>query len=376
MTSHSTVRFLEHQFRGGIWALLLVAVLAVAGCGSIGPGAVTRDRFDYTGAVGESWKSQMLLNLVKLRYGDNPVFLDIGQIVAGYAFQRNLSATASASTSNSGLMPTGSPIGTVGVTAGGFYNDTPTITYTPMTGERFARSMMTPIPPSAIANVIQAGFLVDMAFRLIVQSVNGVDNRRVGPGHVQPADPEFYALLQDLRRIQASGDIGARVRRVDHAEVVSLVFRPHPPAAVQNALLDVSTLLGLDPAAREFPIVYGAVAANDKEIALLSRSIVEVLVDLSSQITVPEVHVTERRVGLTPAADLGPEGPIPSLIRIVSSAERPGDAFVAIPYRGHWFWIDDRDLPSKSVFSFILFLFTFVETGTKEPVPALTIPTR
>jgi hypothetical protein len=354
-------------------AVLLLAVLAMAGCASIGPDSVARDRFDYIGAVAESWKSQMLLNLVKIRYGDAPVFLDVGQIVAGYSFQRGVSAFGTASMLSSPAP--GAVIGTVGGTAQGTYNDSPTITYAPLSGERFARSLMMPIPPSAILNVIQSGFPVDVVFQLTVQAVNGVDNRRAQRQHVRPADPEFYILLQVLRRIQDSGDIGVRVDRGDKEERLSLVFRPNLTAAVENAGLEITKILGLDPAAREFRVVYGVAAANDKEVALLTRSIREVLVDLSSRIDVPESHVTERRVGPTPAADLGPEGPVPPLIRIASSADRPDDAFVAVPYRGYWFSINDRDMASKDLFSFIMFLFTFVETGTKEAAPILTIPT-
>jgi hypothetical protein len=77
----------------------------------------------------------------------------------------------------------------------------------------------------------------------------------------------------------------------------------------------------------------------------------------------------------TTEGDVGPRGPIPSLIRITSSAECPAGAFVAVPYLGYCFSIDNQDLPSKQSFSSIMFLFTFVETGSKEAAPILTIPT-
>ena len=76
---------------------------------------------------------------------------------------------------------------------------------------------------------------------------------------------------------------------------------------------------------------------------------------MASFIAVPEAHVQERRVAPTAEPEVGPGGPIPPLVRILSSVEKPDDAFVAVPYRGYWYWIDDRDLPSKALFSFLMF---------------------
>jgi hypothetical protein len=356
-----------------IRAILLLTALAMSGCASMGPGTVARDRFDYTEAIAESWKSQMLLNLVKIRYNDAPVFLEVGQVVAGYSMQRSVSASANLFNTQ-GFSP-GTTIGAFGLGADGHYNDSPTITYTQLAGEQFARQMMTPIPPSAILNVIQAGFPVEAVFRLAVQGVNGVDNRRVRLGGVRPASPQFYALLRDLGRIQDADAIGARVAQADKVEKLSLVIRANLPAAEEDAVLEVAKILRLDPNAREFRVVYGSVAANDREIALLTRSMLEVLVDISSMVEVPKVHVAERRVTPTRTADPGPGGPVPPLIRIASSAERPADPFVAVPYHGYWFWIDDRDVVSKHLLSSLMFLFTFVQTGGKDAAPILTIPT-
>ena len=122
-------------------------------------------------------------------------------------------------------------------------------------------------------------------------------------------------------------------------------------------------------------MVYGTVPRDDKEIALQTRSLLEVLIDLSADIEVPAAHVEERRVSPTHVEQAGARVTIPPLIRIRSSPEKPGDAFVSIPYRNSYFWIDDRDLMSKKIFSFLMFVFTLVETGEKGAAPIVTIPT-
>jgi len=358
--------------RRGLATLLLgLALLGGAGC-TIGPSTMTRDRFDYTAAVAESWKSQMLLNLVKLRYSDTPVFLDVGQIVSGYTMQSTFSASGNVF-STSGTVP-GVPNSSIGLGAQGQFTDRPTITYAPLMGERFARSLMTPIPPPAILSLIQAGYPIDVTLRLVVHTLNGIQNRFGGAARRRPADPEFYELLARLRRIQDSGAIGMRVQRAGRDEAVLLTLRGKVDPSIDADTLMVRQLLGLDPQGGEFRVVYGAVAANDKELAMLTRSILDILIDMASFITVPEAHVQERRVLPTADPEAGPGGPIPPLVRIQSSAEKPSDAFVAVPYRGHWYWIDDRDLPSKGLFSFLMFLFTLVETGDKGAPPVVTIP--
>jgi hypothetical protein len=136
----------------------------------------------------------------------------------------------------------------------------------------------------------------------------------------------------------------------------------------------VRRLLGLDPNAQEFSVVYGSVAANDKEIAMLTRSILEILIDLASYIEVPAASANERRTFPTPAPEVVNGAPVAPLIRILSSPQSPGDAFAAVPYRQEWYWIDDKDLPSKRLFSFIMFLFTLTETGDKQGTPIITVP--
>ncbi len=338
----------------------------MTGCVSIGPSTVTRDRFDYVTAISDSWKSQMLFNVVKLRYGDAPVFLDIASVITQTGVQGTFGV--------SGSWWQNPFFSSAAVSTAGTYGEKPTVTYTPLSGDKFARSLMTPIPPAAILSFFQAGYPVDVVLRLAVHAVNGIHSRYGYGARAREADPEFFPLVEKLRAIQQSGQIGLRLKKNGDQVASLLVFSKKPNSAIEAERDEVRKLLGLDPQADEFNVVYGSVAANDHEIALLTRSVLEILTDLSSYIDVPAANVEQKRTFPSPAPEIFNGAPVPALIRILSSSQKPDDAFAAVPYGQAWYWIDDKDFASKRLFSFIMFLFTLTDTGEKQGAPIITVP--
>jgi hypothetical protein len=61
-------------------------------------------------------------------------------------------------------------------------------------------------------------------------------------------------------------------------------------------------------------------------------------------------------------------------VRILSGTEKPADAFAAVHYRGHWFWIADGDWKTKRALTAVMFFFTLAETGSSDKLPLITIP--
>ena len=344
----------------------LLVLLSLGGCAGFGPKTVPRDRFDYIAAISDSWKSQMLINMVKIRYGDAPVFLDVTSVISGYTLEGGLSLT--------GQWWTHPNFTSQLFGATGKYTDRPTITYTPVVGEQFARSLMMPIPPAALVALIQAGYPIDLVFRICSHSINGIRNSYGGAARKREADPEFYRLLEKMRKIQDSGALGIRLRRINQEESVVMFFRGKADEAMDADIASMRKMLGIDPQAQELKVVYGSLPINDKEIAILTRSIIELLTDLASAIEVPAQHVEQKRVNTTMGGAAATDIYSAPFIHIQSSREKPVDAFVSVPYRDYWFYIDDRDLPSKRAFSFLMFVFTLVETGGKGGGPVVTIP--
>jgi hypothetical protein len=344
----------------------------ISGCGSIGPTTVNRDRFDYITAISESWKQQTLLNIVKLRYADVPVFMEVGQVISGYELEGTLSAGGAVGLGNKGAQGALGDFLSFG--AGGRYLDRPTVTYSPLTGADFVKTMMTPFPPGAIMFLIEAGWPVDILLQVSAQAINGIRNHRGGPnGH--PADPEFLEVLRLLKRIQMAGGAGVKLQRVKEKEDTTMFLfhsRRVTPDIAQD-VTEVKRLLRLNPEATEILITYGADSQGDQEIALHTRSGYQVLLELAALVAVPPEHAAEHRT-------YGPGPTMPQetlrlseVVAIQSGAEQPGDSFVQVKYRGHWYWIDDRNFKTKQIFTFLTILFTLSETGQKIQQPILTI---
>jgi hypothetical protein len=347
-------------------AILSFAMVGATGCRSIGPKTIPRDRFSYSTALADSWKSQMLLNLIKTRYLDLPIYLEVGQIVSGYSLETGVEIFGQVSPQSM----RGDTFGGLG--AHGIFTDRPTITYSPMTGEKFLQSFLTPIQPARVFSLVQSGYAADFILELSLESLNGLRNRPISIGSRQKADPEFFRVLALLREIQDSGAVGLRIDQPTNAQAATILFfrSDKIEPEIQAKTAEMRALLGLTPGQSALRLVQSPLRGGAGELAVASRSLMQIMAALSQGVEVPPKH-RERK--LTPPITGIPAGEEP-LLRIHSGSKEPTGAFVAVIYEGEWFWIANDDWKSKRTFSSMLFLFTLVDTGGSDKLPTITIP--
>ncbi|MDH5575372.1 MAG: hypothetical protein OEY80_07820 [Nitrospirota bacterium] len=352
----------------------VIFLSALCGCqSSFGPIAIENTHPAYNQAIVTSLNQQMLLNLVRLKYRDTPYFLDVGSVTASLELVGNLGLGAEMNLdSGTNILRPNFGIG---------YADRPTISYAPLRGEDFLKSVMAPIPLEAILIIIQSGWSIDRVFGLTIERINDLSNapRASGPTpENEPRYKEFKRLLSLLRILQLDSHLEIGALRDPNSKDLVVLFKEGPQQ--HNILEELRLLLNIFPdrPINKFIITDNFLDRRDDHWAVRARSIASVLFYLSQNIEIPNDHIVGGLVTLTKNNNgklfNWNDTPAGNVFKVRSSHQRPDNAFIAIPYRGYWFYIQDNDLESKSTFMLLQALFNLQAGQAKAIAPTLTLP--
>jgi len=357
----------------------LLALLA-SGCATgLGPKTIATERPDYNQQIVRTGDEQMLLNLVRLRYNDTPLFLELGTVVAQYGYNASLNAAGQLSSN-----PT-SGQGNLGLGLG--YSETPTITYTPLSGADYAERMLTPIPLDSLMLFNQTGWSQERLMLVVVQRINNVFNAPTATGptpEIPPNYQTFLKLAENLRHLQTAGLVGLNWEMRDDEKQPPgrnprfWVRRPadtNSPLATDEAL--VRRDLELDPALQSFRLTAFPFERRPDEIGIRCRSLLGVLYYLSQSVEVPVPHRAAGLVSITrdEHGELFDWSQVTGMVMTIrSQKERPTTAAVAVKYRDWWFYLADNDQNSKATFSLLNILFSLQSASASGKSPVLTLP--
>lgn len=386
------------QFSGSVAAVLVLGLLA--GC-TVGPKYIETSRTRYNRAVQVTAGEEMLLNVVRARYGDPAEFLALSGITSQFE------------TEVGGGIGTEFGLGNSRSSGALKVTDRPTITLTPLQDENFTKRFLTPIGVESIYLFSRNGRELDSIFRLTVQSLNGVENapHRTVPGTQTDSSPFLWVsgVLGDLGRQKlaevayqekdeevshpldpalvrgrdavAAAEKGFQFRRTGQGPVVltkktrEVVLRFAPMATGMAEVANLEKVLNLQPGKGSYPLKAGAegqfapAPAAREEIIVITRSIEQVLHFLGEGVEVPTQHVEK---GF--AAPVGCAGVAQELLRVRVAKVRPAHAAIAVHHRGYWFYVEDSDRTSKDTFELLLELYN-LETrgGGATNIPVLTL---
>ena len=144
--------------------LLFGLILLAAGCG-VGPQAIRKDRIDYNEAIISTFREQMLVNLVRMRYQDSPYFLETTSVSTQYVAGGSAGAVADINVDGSSQIE-------YGLAGDLVYEERPTVTYVPITGEDFAKRLLSPVPLQSLMLLVNSGCEIDRVLRCCVIRVN------------------------------------------------------------------------------------------------------------------------------------------------------------------------------------------------------------
>ncbi|MCK5571431.1 MAG: hypothetical protein KAJ12_01665 [Bacteroidetes bacterium] len=358
--------------------IVLSALLPIlVGCGGgVGPGAMRSNRNHYNMAVQQTDAQELLLNLVRLRYRDTPFFLQVASVSANLKFHIDADA--------GGLIPSSGPnIVTLG--AGVAYEESPTMTYTPLRGKQFVTQMLEPVKLGILLLLSYSGWSIERVFRLMVQEINGVRNAPTASGPTPAIEPEFRRfrrVSELLRALQlhdlvdlstAPSDAGGDGEKGPGKRIFVLL---EPEALERPETQELVELLSLTPGRRYYEIVSRVGQVNPDQISIVPRSVTAAMYYASQAVEVQQEDEEKGRVTVTMDAQgnrFDWKEVTGDFFR-VQSGSKPTDAYVSINYRGHWFFISDTDLDSKSTFVLLTTVLALQAGDVPSAGPVLTLP--
>ncbi len=343
-----------------------------SGClSTFGPRSIERVHPAYNQAIVNTVDEQMLLNLVRLKYRDSPYFLEVASVTTSLSIETNVGIDA--------IIPFSNAHNTLEPGFGFKGSTKPTITYTPLRGEDFLKSVLSPISLDAILLMTQSGWSIERIFGVCIERINNLDNASRASGPTPENEPKykgFRDLLKLLRKLQLEGLVEMGPDLDINSKNLILLFKQNPN--YENAIIEVRSLLEVTQQSNQFTISANFLDTNENQLNMRARSIISVLFYLSQNIDIPEEHKKDGLVTVTKAQGGGEFNwgvtPGGMLFRVKSSKTKPDNAFVSVHYRGVWFYIADNDLCSKSTFLLLKQLFSLQSGQRKYIGPSLTLP--
>ncbi|MGB1086345.1 MAG: hypothetical protein ACPGU8_02155 [Methylophilaceae bacterium] len=372
--------FLKNFFRFHLKSLAsLFFALLLSGCGTfdellqIGPDSVEDGRGQFNTVIAETNDQQLLLNLVKRRYGDNTALLEVNSVSTTLEWKRggNLGLT---------LFDGGEDANSLGIGANGAYTERPTITYLPVKGPDLIKKNLSSLDPEVLILLSRSGWRMERIMRLTLNSINDLDNAAAASGPTPafaPDTSDFEKLLSVIEKV-GHGQFVLGYTIINDQKVLALDARME--MLERPEMQDFTKILKVDKHSFYVVNVEGNTDyRSNKEIDIKVRSLSGIEFYLSHGVQVPEEHIMQNKVQITKTADgevFDWDSIFGDLFQIQSSRQEPSDDIAAVKcfWRGYWFYIDDTDIESKNTFM-LLNQITALQSGAMDKSgPLLTLP--
>jgi hypothetical protein len=342
---------------------------------------VPGDRFDYNGAIAQSTREQMLLNIVRSRYLEVPVFLTVSSVLTQYEYDSSIDL--------SGILEFGT--GTTDRAIGSAnlrFSERPTITYLPVEGQEFAAHLLSDIPAEIIFAAAQAGWPVDVFMRIAIQRLGAAENMSFGEIPASGDSDSKTQVESDLKKLRRFERMINLIFILSDNEVIEvqgveeddnserhLIIAEEVPQDLRPRLNELRQLIGLGNRNR-FRITDRVTNLKDDEISIQTRSVMAMMEFMARGVEVPLEHLEDGWVidyGLQTSEGETAKALIPFTMH--SSKSRPEKAFAAVRFRDYWYYIDHADIISKRALSLIIVLFRLQAPTPSGAAPILTLPT-